>query len=118
MASPGNDTIRLGPSPSRRIDTAQGRGGNDTIFGGWGRDDIQDGDGRDEVHGGRGADRFLLDSGVDNWDAGPGDDSFTVLSDGQPDQIACGPGRDTVAWEFRREALDQTTDCERDIVVS
>ena len=117
VGGPGNDIIMSGKSQ----DDPFGGGGNDTIYAGKGPDFISDGYGRDEVYGGGGDDWFPMDSsggGADIWYAGPGDDFFDVYPDGRPDQITCGPGRDTVRWLLRHEKLDQTTGgCERKFVL-
>jgi RTX calcium-binding nonapeptide repeat (4 copies) len=133
FGGPGNDTVRGGPASELWLGGGVGR---DRIFGGDGSDLIGDGIGRDESHGGagndllqtgrgpdvayggRGSDSIIFDDTLfstgsrDSAHGGPGNDFFFIEPDGHPDLIACGPGTDTVRFDFGREALDRLTNCE------
>jgi Tol biopolymer transport system component len=78
----GADLIVGTPGP----DYAFGRDGADRIFGGLGDDRLFGGNGADRLYGGAGRDRI---------EAGAGADRIGV-SDGAPDRVSCGPGRDVV----------------------
>jgi Ca2+-binding RTX toxin-like protein len=130
----GNDSIRLGSPDAavwERMESANGGSGSDTIFGtgardrmngggasdlvlgGSAADQLIDGAGPDDLGGGAGRDLIRLKGGGrDRAQGGPQGDFFIVFPDGSPDRIQCGSGRDTVEFRFRREAIDQTTDCE------
>jgi Ca2+-binding RTX toxin-like protein len=106
---PGFDVI-FGTGARDRIN---GGGGSDLILGFSGADELTDGDGPDDVDGLAGRDLVRLKGGGrDRARGGPDRDVFIVFRDGSPDRINCGSGRDTVEFRFRREAIDQTTDCE------
>lgn len=95
-------------------DRINGAGGYDLLIAGPGDDVITDGAGRDDVLAGAGDDLLRLQGGAGQAFGFTGDDFFIASSDGQRDQIGCGPGRDTVSWNSKREMLlDQTTGCER-----
>ena len=134
----GNDLIRLGSpevASGDRMESANGGPGFDILFGTGARDrmngqgagdlllarsgadELTDGDGRDDLAGGAGRDLIRLKGGGrDRAEGGPQGDFFIVFPDGSEDRIKCGPGRDTVAFRFRREVIDQTTDCEKQVV--
>jgi Ca2+-binding RTX toxin-like protein len=127
----GDDTIRLGPNPALQEDWGMGGEGSDRIVGGAGMDIIRGGPGPDVLHGRSGPDtiagdpgidllrgetgndRFFVNRGADTAIGGPDDDTFFVRPDGRPDQIMCGPGRDTVWWGARHEMHDRAMGCER-----
>ena len=130
----GGDTVRMGsPKPAvwKRMEFANGGPGTDVLLGTGARDRLNgggasdllvgrsgadvltDGDGPDDLDGDLGRDLIrLTGGGRDHATGGPDRDVFIVFRDGSPDKISCGSGRDTVEFRFRREAIDQTTDCE------
>jgi Ca2+-binding RTX toxin-like protein len=132
---PGDDMIRLGSwkiASWERMESASGGPGFDIIWGTGARDRINGGSGGDVLFGLKGADVLtdgdgaddlgasagrdlirLKGGGRDRAEGGPAHDVFIVTPDGLPDRINCGSGRDTVVFRFRREAIDQTTNCEK-----
>jgi Ca2+-binding RTX toxin-like protein len=106
---PGTDVL-LGTGARDRLN---GGGASDLLVGRSGADVLTDGDGPDDLDGDAGRDLIRLNGGgKDRASGGPDRDVFIVFRDGRPDKISCGSGRDTVEFRFRREAIDQTTDCE------
>ena len=134
----GGDTVRMGsPKPAvwKRMEFANGGPGTDVLLGTGARDRLNgggasdllvgrsgadvltDGDGPDDLDGDLGRDLIRLKGGGrDRAEGGPQGDVFIVFPDGSEDRIKCGPGRDAVAFRFRREVIDQTTDCEKQVV--
>jgi Ca2+-binding RTX toxin-like protein len=95
--TPGSDRIR-GRGGKDRL---KGRGGDDCVAGQGGADRISGGAGADELRGGRGNDRLR---------GGPGDDVIRVHR-GARDHVNCGPGRDTVVLNRKRDRAKRN--CER-----
>jgi Ca2+-binding RTX toxin-like protein len=94
-------------------DRINGGSGGDVLFGLKGADVLTDGDGADDLGASAGRDLIRLKGGGrDRAEGGPAHDVFIVTPDGLPDRINCGSGTDTVVFRFRREAIDQTTNCE------
>ena len=99
------DTIDGGPGN----DTVNGATGNDVIRGDAGNDGLAGSIGNDVVEGGAGNDTISGDAGIDQLRGGPGSDSITggdgndviwtdddnTSSAPTPDEVNCGPGRDT-----------------------
>lgn len=91
-------------------DTVTGDQGNDFIRGDAGNDDLAGGIGNDVVEGGAGNDTIWGDASNDQLRGGPGSDTIwghdgndvIWIDDGNtspvptPDEVHCGPGRDTV----------------------
>jgi hypothetical protein len=72
-------------------------GGNDTVLGGAGRDRLRGGRGDDVLLGGGGGDRLRGGQDDDVLDGGAGDDVINARGDGgDPDEVVCGAGEDTV----------------------
>jgi hypothetical protein len=73
------------------------RGGDDSVDGGAGNDRLRGGRGDDELYGGDGDDRLKGGQDDDYLDGGEGDDRINARGDGgDPDEIVCGTGEDTV----------------------
>jgi hypothetical protein len=73
------------------------RGGDDTVDGGGGNDRLRGGRGDDTLLGGDGDDRLKGGQDDDYMDGGDGDDRINARGDGgDPDEVVCGPGEDTV----------------------
>ena len=89
-------------------DKLHGLAGNDVLRGGRGSDCLFGGAGRDELAGGTGSDRLVGDAGEDRLDAGAGDDEIDA-ADGANDEVACGPGSDSV----RADREDVLSGCEK-----
>ena len=78
-------------------------GGNDTVLGGAGRDRLRGGRGDDVLLGGAGGDRLRGGQDDDVLDGGAGDDVINARGDGgDPDEVVCGPGEDTVLLGRKR----------------
>ena len=102
---------------TERADTMQGAAGNDVLVGRRGNDTIL-GDregtpaGNDVLRGGAGKDLLFDGSRIVDTDTvfgGKGDDRIDVKEgDNTVDEVACGPGQDTVF----ADPSDQLTDCE------
>lgn len=75
-----------------------GTSGNDTINGTRKADQINGRAGNDVLNGRRGNDKIVGGPGMDKAFGGPGDDKI-YLADGEPDQVDCGPGRDTLVFD-------------------
>jgi len=120
-------------------DAMRGRGGADYVRGDQGKDKVRGGPGKetsvwgggfdnggnfndgseDQVYGGGGADTILggfARSGVDRLYGGDGDDTINAAQRGSgmevvvtKELIDCGPGRDTVYYDKRK---DQIKNCE------
>jgi hypothetical protein len=89
-------------------DRIDGGGGSDVLRGGAGDDRLRGGGGNDLLVGGAGADRLVGGAGRDRLEGGPGDDALDAV-DGVRDELACGPGIDTVVVD----RLDRVgPDCE------
>ena len=87
------DHIKLGKANNRVF----AGGGNDTVLGGAGRDRLRGGRGDDVLLGDAGADRLKGGQGDDVLDGGDGNDVINARGDGgDPDEVVCGPGDDTV----------------------
>ena len=93
-------------------DELGGGGGRDTIRGGAGADIIRGGAGRDELHGGAGADIIRGGAGRDVIEAGAGNDTVYTWTDGTPDRIDCGDGKDRAVID----STDTARSCE-DVIV-
>jgi dipeptidyl aminopeptidase/acylaminoacyl peptidase len=96
----------------------EGTRGANTIVGTVGADVIVAGNGADRVSGGLGADRIFGGAGRDRIVGGPGRDTVyagsgadrVFVRDGQPDQVYCAAGTDTVT----ADVVDVVSrDCER-----
>jgi hypothetical protein len=82
----------------------RGLGAADQIFGGVGKDVIYSGpgddsllvgdDGDDVIYGGAGDDGMAEGKGADVIYGGDGNDTIVAFSDGQPDKLYCGKGKD------------------------
>jgi hypothetical protein len=118
----GRDTLR-GSAASDRIrgadgdDRIDGAGGADCIDAGDGDDRARAGegddklggdDGNDRLRGDDGDDRIIGGRGRDRIKGGDGNDTIRAGSDGTPDRIDCGKGRDEVVAD--RE--DRVRNCE------
>ncbi len=89
-------------------DSIDGGGGSDVLRGGGGDDRLRGGGGNDLLVGGAGADRLVGGAGRDRLEGGLGDDALDA-ADGVRDELACGPGLDTVVVD----PLDRVgPDCE------
>ena len=87
------DHMKLGKANNRVF----AAGGNDTVLGGAGRDRLRGGRGDDVLLGGAGGDRLRGGQDDDVMDGGAGDDLINARGDGgDPDEVVCGPGDDTV----------------------
>ena len=125
--SDGPDTLSGNDGPN----TIYGNAGADTILGNGGDDMLDGGGGRDNIDGGAGNDQVVGESDDDTLTGGPGLDSVfgdgrdcsgfscefgndTILvTDGQPDQVNCGPGGDNVdADSIDTIATDPVNGCE------
>ena len=103
-------------------DEIRGLGAKDQIFGGVGKDVIYGGpgddsllvgdDGDDVIYGGNGDDGFSDSKGADVIYGGDGNDSIAAFSDGQPDKVYCGKGKDEYHVE---EKIDHVSSCEKKI---
>ena len=103
-------------------DEIRGLGAKDQIFGGVGKDVIYGGpgddsllvgdDGDDVIYGGNGDDGFSDSKGADVIYGGDGNDSIVAFSDGQPDKLYCGKGKDEYHVE---EKIDHVSSCEKKI---
>jgi hypothetical protein len=129
--TPCNDTLKgLGGDDQlygkEGFDSLNGGTGNDFIDGGpnstaSGYDEsIVGGPGGDTLYGGGGNETISADDTVygqghakDTVNAGDGDDSISLYSDGYVDVVDGGPGNDTVwYWCTTREAIDQLQNIE------
>jgi RTX calcium-binding nonapeptide repeat (4 copies) len=73
------------------------RGGDDMVDGGGGNDRLRGGRGDDSLLGGDGDDRLKGGQDEDHLDGGEGDDRINGRGDGgDPDEVVCGAGEDTV----------------------
>ena len=73
------------------------RAGDDMVDGGGGNDRLRGGRGDDTLLGGDGDDRLKGGQDDDYMDGGDGDDRINARGDGgDPDEVVCGPGEDTV----------------------
>ena len=73
------------------------RGGDDMVDGGAGNDRLRGGRGDDTLLGGAGNDRLMGGQDDDHLDGGEGDDRINARGDGgDPDEVVCGAGEDTV----------------------
>ncbi len=73
------------------------RAGDDMVDGGGGNDRLRGGRGDDTLLGGDGDDRLKGGQDDDYMDGGDGDDRINGRGDGgDPDEVVCGPGEDTV----------------------
>ena len=95
----GGDDLIKGKKGRDRL---KGGKGNDTLLGGKGKDRLRGGRGADVISGGKGNDRIAGGPGfnqlnmVDGVEQGsPGNDVLNARN-GQPDEIECGTGDDTV----------------------
>ena len=111
--TPRGDRL-VGTANPDRIDGLGGRdridggGGSDVLRGGAGDDRLRGGGGNDLLVGGAGADRLVGGAGRDRLKGGAGDDALDAV-DGVRDELACGPGIDTVVVD----RLDRVgPDCE------
>ena len=87
------DHLKLGKANNRVF----AAGGNDTVLGGAGRDRLRGGRGDDVLLGGAGGDRLRGGQDDDVLDGGAGNDVINARGDGgDPDEVVCGPGDDTV----------------------
>ena len=103
-------------------DEIRGLGAKDQIFGGVGKDVIYGGpgddsllvgdDGDDVIYGGNGDDGFSDSKSADVIYGGDGNDSIVAFSDGQPDKLYCGKGKDEYHVE---EKIDHVSSCEKKI---
>lgn len=110
----GDDCVSGGAGDDR-ISTAAG---DDVVVGDRGADAIEGGEGRDALSGTGGEDAIFGGDGVDRLSGGEDDDSLSGgtgndtidASDGSPDRVRCGPGKDAV----RADRLDRIApNCER-----
>jgi len=93
MGTKGSDDMSLGSAGDRVF----ARGGDDTVDGGAGNDRMRGGKGDDDLSGGEGNDRLRGGQGEDHLDGGEGDDYLNGRGDGgDPDELVCGGGTDTV----------------------
>ena len=77
--------------------------GADKLLAGAGDDTVVGNDGPDTVTGRAGSDRLFGDLGADRLIGGAGGDRLHA-DDGDPDQaINCGPGKDVVILDSRRD---------------
>ena len=108
MGGDGNDVLYGG---SQR-DFVGGYDGDDVIYGGEGDDEeLFDGKGDDVIYGGDGDDLFSESQGADVIYGGNGNDSIAAFSDGQPDKVYCGKGKDEYHVE---EKIDHvSSSCEK-----
>jgi hypothetical protein len=73
------------------------RAGDDMVDGGGGNDRLRGGRGDDTLLGGAGDDRLKGGQDDDYLDGGEGDDRINARGDGgDPDEVVCGAGEDTV----------------------
>ncbi len=106
----GKDVIYGGPGDDLPLG---GRDGDDVIHGGPGDDSEVLGDeGDDVIYGGDGDDEWLDGAwGKDVIYGGDGNDSIVAFSDGQPDKLYCGKGKDEY---FAAEKIDYVdSSCEK-----
>ena len=93
MGTKGGDDLTMGSAGDRVF----ARGGDDTVDGGGGNDRLRGGNGDDDLSGGDGNDRLRGGQGEDHLDGGDGNDYLNGRGDGgDPDEMVCGPGHDTV----------------------
>jgi Ca2+-binding RTX toxin-like protein len=96
--------VMTGPLPAKLF----GDSGADELHTADAADELRGRDGNDLLVAGGGADAIDTGEGADTVDAGEGDDRVGA-ADGERDEIACGPGADSVA----ADQLDVTApDCE------
>jgi Ca2+-binding RTX toxin-like protein len=136
IGGPGDDYLE-GTADSDTLDgrggddTINGRGGGDTLYGRTGQDFLFGAPGPDVIYAGpdfgnmygeRGADRLIgspehdmLSAGIggDHLRARQGDDSISLIADGDRDVVACGEGFDSVTYYNADESgIDTLRDCE------
>jgi hypothetical protein len=96
LRSPGtkdSDELTMGDANNK----VYARAGDDMVDGGGGNDRLRGGRGDDTLLGGDGNDRVMGGQDDDYLDGGEGDDRINARGDGgDPDEIVCGPGEDTV----------------------
>jgi hypothetical protein len=89
----GSDELNMGAGNNK----VYARGGDDMVDGGGGNDRLRGGRGDDTLLGGEGDDRLKGGQDDDYLDGGEGDDRINARGDGgDGDNVACGPGEDTV----------------------
>ena len=82
------------------------RAGDDMVDGGGGNDRLRGGRGDDTLLGGDGDDRLKGGQDDDYMDGGDGDDRINGRGDGgDPDEVVCGPGEDTVLLGHNDEVV-------------
>lgn len=109
MGTKGSDDMSLGSAGDRVF----ARGGDDTVDGGAGNDRMRGGKGDDDLSGGEGNDRLRGGQGEDHLDGGEGDDYLNGRGDGgDPDELVCGGGTDTVVLG-RNDVVADDDGCEK-----
>jgi hypothetical protein len=89
----GPDELSMGDANNK----VYARAGDDMVDGGGGNDRLRGGRGDDTLLGGEGNDRLKGGQDDDYLDGGEGDDRINARGDGgDGDDVACGPGEDTV----------------------
>ena len=89
----GSDELSMGDDNNK----VYARAGDDMVDGGGGNDRLRGGRGDDTLLGGGGDDRLKGGQDDDYLDGGEGDDRINARGDGgDPDEVVCGPGEDTV----------------------
>lgn len=89
----GSDELAMGDGNNK----VYARGGDDMVDGGGGNDWLRGGRGDDTLVGGEGNDRLMGGQDDDYLDGGDGDDRINARGDGgDPDEVVCGAGDDTV----------------------
>ena len=105
----GKDVIYGGPGDDSLL---VGDDGDDTIYGGAGDDEeLIDGKGDDVIYGGDGDDGMAEGKGADVIYGGDGNDTIVAFSDGQPDKLYCGKGKDEYHVEEKIDYVSST--CEK-----
>jgi hypothetical protein len=89
----GPDELNMGDANNK----VYARAGDDMVDGGGGNDRLRGGRGDDTLLGGDGDDRLKGGQDEDHLDGGDGDDRINGRGDGgDPDEVVCGAGEDTV----------------------
>lgn len=109
IGTKSGDELTLGSTGDRVF----ARAGDDTVDGGAGDDRLRGGRGDDDLSGGEGNDRLRGGQGEDHLDGGEGDDYLNGRGDGgDPDEMVCGDGSDTVVLG-RNDVIDDGDGCEK-----